>query len=1209
MKHICNILVFSLISCLWINDSYAQATNCADSYLSPFCSGIAQYPANYDSTGAGSGPQAPAGPNYDCLGTQGNPTYFSLTIEQTGSIDFTLDNTANVDIDFIVWGPFNSLATANSACDSMGHGGTWGGIADCSYSGFAQEQVSIPNAQAGEVYILMVTNYANVATSIFSTQNSGSGNVACPCEIPYTIDTMNATAGNQGFLTDTINDINQFVVCPNHTLGIQVEAKAGASDTLSMYGPFTTVNNAFTNNTVFAFNPGSKDSLAIFTLVTPTTSDIGVNRFTIGMRNDLYTGGLTDSSCFDLLDIEVIVPGVQLNNKNVCSGESFQVIADSIPTTVLGSSNYTWTQISGPSVVFSSTSSRTPTITIPITAGTSSNDSTIIVVDYNYGGLCPMQDTMILYYPDMSIAASALIDSICAGDSTILTVALADTLYPAICDDYNVDTIPFSPLATTGGTIVNNFSATSTFGVSDEGVSDALPIGFDFDFYCNSFDTFYLHTNGFMTFDTISSSAGLLSGAGLPNANVPNNIIAFSWADLDVSNGGTINYYTQGVAPNRQLVVNYNAIQTWLGGSSTTTQVILNEIDNSIEIHITDNTLFSSIIGIEDGTGTNAHYHASLASTQGRANGPITNRAYRFSPKVFGPFYAWSPVNSINSATILNPTASPTATTTYQIEVSDGICKYIDTTVVHVLSTLSAPTVACDSSTTNAISFSWTNLNLPATGFYEYSIDGGNTWINVGATFAATATGLTANTSYTILVRANDGTNGSCPVSPSSSTTCMTLIPDCNANPPIAINLTPSHLACHNDSSGCVHATVSGGSGNPMNLAWSTGVSNIDSICNLHIGTYTLVVTDTIPTSGAPILCVDSQSITLTQPTVLAINIDNFTPPTCNLSTDGSISTTSTGGTPSYSYQWSHSASATSDDVNNLGGGTFGVTVTDANGCTDTTQITLVVPNAMTTTVDSVKYSDCTGTTDGAIYISINGGAQPLSYLWSNNSSNEDLTLAASGYHTVTITDANGCTDTIGANIIQPLTPILDAFVSAVGTKNTAVPMNSSVTISAGATGANYTWTSIADPVTGNANIANPNAATTVANPDPEGLYTYIVTANITTGTTTCTATDTVWIKVEPPFQGIPTAFSPDGDNINDTFRPVMLADDEIKVFRIYNRWGQEVYNADVMHHDGWDGTYKGVPQPTGVYIYLLEYKKASDSKPTITKGEFTLIR
>ena len=59
---------------LYSTNMTGQALNCNQSGLSPFCSGIAQYAANFDGTGAGSGPQAPSGPNYDCLGTQGNPT-------------------------------------------------------------------------------------------------------------------------------------------------------------------------------------------------------------------------------------------------------------------------------------------------------------------------------------------------------------------------------------------------------------------------------------------------------------------------------------------------------------------------------------------------------------------------------------------------------------------------------------------------------------------------------------------------------------------------------------------------------------------------------------------------------------------------------------------------------------------------------------------------------------------------------------------------------------------------------------------------------------------------------------------------------------------------------------------------------------------------------------------------------------------------------
>ena len=78
---------------------------------------------------------------------------------------------------------------------------------------------------------------------------------------------------------------------------------------------------------------------------------------------------------------------------------------------------------------------------------------------------------------------------------------------------------------------------------------------------------------------------------------------------------------------------------------------------------------------------------------------------------------------------------------------------------------------------------------------------------------------------------------------------------------------------------------------------------------------------------------------------------------------------------------------------------------------------------------------------------------------------------------------------------------------------------------------------------------------------------------------------------------------------MNDTFRPITLADGEVTTFRIYNRWGQEVYNGDEAHGNGWDGTFKGVAQPAAVYIYTIVYQKASDPEPKSAKGQLTLIR
>lgn len=1437
MKYIYSIGLFCLISCFWVTNSNAQAPNCFDAYLSPFCSGIAQYPANSDGTGSGSGPQAPAGPNYDCLGTQGNPSYFSLTIQQTGNISFTLDNTANVDIDFILWGPFSNLTTASNACDSMGQGNQWGDVADCSYSVASQELVEIANAQNGEIYVLMVTNYANTPTNIFSTNNTGTGGIACPCDIPYTVDTMPAVAGNQGYLVDTFNNVNRFLVCPGNTLGIQVGARGSLNDTISLYGPFTNVNTVFPINSIFAVNPNppSKDSLTIFNLVTTTNDDIGVRGYNIGLRNDLNTGGFSDSSCFDLLDIQVIVPGVSLSDRDVCSGEVFKIIADSIPTTTLGSSNYSWRQIHGSTVSFSSTTSRTPTVTIPTTNSTSSNDSIIIVVDYDYGTLCPMSDTMILRFPDMSITTTALPDSVCAGQTSDLLVVLSDTLYPPVCNDYNVNTIPFAPIPGTGTSLT----------LGDDALSASLPIGFNFNFFCNNYTNFFISSNGFITFNP-SSGNGCCTGLTIPSTGFsnPDDLIAMCWTDCNPTTGGTIEYFTVGTAPNRQLIVNFINISPFSTNiGNQTVQAILFESTNIIEIHVTNATRSGTsnlTIGIENVDGTLGH----AAPGANANNTTITNTAFRFEPKNFGPFYTWSPAGSLNASDIADPIATITASTTYSVTVKDGVCSYIDTTHVHAIPSLNMPTVMCDSSTINSISFSWTNLNLPATGFYEYSLNGGP-WVNVGTALFTTATGLLNSTTYTIRVRANDGTGGVCHLSPIGTTNCGTLNPDCIVNPPINIALTSTDLSCNNDSSGCINAVVTGGSGNPMNLTWSNGIIDIDSICNLTPGTYTLVVIDTFSTtSGTPTLisCIDSQTVTITEPPVLAITIDSFSNPSCNGVLDGTINTTTIGGTANYNYNWSGISNNT-PDLSSLNGGVYTVTVIDANRCTDTAQITLVDPSPIVITVDSTINNSCAGTPDGAVYITASGGTGTLTYSWNpttmtedfigasngtyivtvtdstgctntaqatvnptvsltvsntvtnplcngdngtatltvtsgsgnyqfdwgaasttttntasivagnfvvtitdtNNGctttntvnvvepavltvtlvdttnigcldapnsgaidiqvvggttpysfvwdsgptpNNEDLTGLAGGTYSVVVTDINnctisggpytveevagisvsittitgdlscdlqpigslqatgtggsnityvwsnangttnstitnlgagsytvtatnndGCTDIASGTINAPVIPTVDAFVSVTGMTSVSVPLNSSVIISAGTSSFNYNWTNTADPVTGNANIANPTAATTTTSPDPEGEYTYIVTASATTNDTTCIATDTVRITVEIPFKGIPTAFTPDGDGINDTFRPVMLANDEVKVFRIYNRWGQEIFNGDQDHLNGWDGTYQGVPQPTEVYLYLIEYQKESDPEPITTKGEFTLIR
>ena len=106
-----------------------------------------------------------------------------------------------------------------------------------------------------------------------------------------------------------------------------------------------------------------------------------------------------------------------------------------------------------------------------------------------------------------------------------------------------------------------------------------------------------------------------------------------------------------------------------------------------------------------------------------------------------------------------------------------------------------------------------------------------------------------------------------------------------------------------------------------------------------------------------------------------------------------------------------------------------------------------------------------------------------------------------------------------------------------------------------------------------------------------------------------CFDYDTLYLTVETPYKGIPDAFTPNGDGLNDLFRPVNLDASSIMLFRIYNRFGQEVYNGDELPNGGWDGTLGGIPQPTEVYIYVLTFQRQSDATATTIRGQVSLIR
>jgi len=176
---------------------------------------------------------------------------------------------------------------------------------------------------------------------------------------------------------------------------------------------------------------------------------------------------------------------------------------------------------------------------------------------------------------------------------------ITSVIPPCCINPYSVMSIPFAPVAGAGTTIF----------LGDDVSSGMLPIGFTFSFYCVDYTQFHIADNGYIGFNAPSFSSGCCSGQCLPTATDPNNLIAASWEDWYNLSGGTISYFTTGIAPNRRLVVNWTNIPHYPGGAGNfpgTFQIVCYETTNIIEVFITTMPTDGGLhtVGVENATGT-----------------------------------------------------------------------------------------------------------------------------------------------------------------------------------------------------------------------------------------------------------------------------------------------------------------------------------------------------------------------------------------------------------------------------------------------------------------------------------------------------------------------------------------------------------------------------------------------------------------------------
>jgi gliding motility-associated-like protein len=230
-------LTFSLFFIFLSSIVFAQGFDCSSA--EGFCTGTSvNFP---NSTGQGDGG------SYGCLGSTPNQAWYYLQIDNSGNIDIHIEQTSTggsgIDVDFICWGPFPNM-TAACGIDFENEPSV-----DCSYSAAPTEDCNIPNAQAGEFYLLLLTNFSDQPGNIEFSQNGGTGTTDCGvlCNAP------NASTGSAQVITCTSPSVT--LSGSSTTAGVTYQWAGPGGFTSSSQNPTVSVNGTYTLTVTDPANP------------------------------------------------------------------------------------------------------------------------------------------------------------------------------------------------------------------------------------------------------------------------------------------------------------------------------------------------------------------------------------------------------------------------------------------------------------------------------------------------------------------------------------------------------------------------------------------------------------------------------------------------------------------------------------------------------------------------------------------------------------------------------------------------------------------------------------------------------------------------------------------------------------------------------------------------------------------------------------------
>ena len=545
--------------------------------------------------------------------------------------------------------------------------------------------------------------------------------------------------------------------------------------------------------------------------------------------------------------------------------------------------------------------------------------------------------------------------------------------------------------------------------------------------------------------------------------------------------------------------------------------------------------------------------------------------------------------------------------------------------------TVSGGTTPYAYSWTGPITSSSEDINMIPGGVYNLAITDGNSCIHnssytineplpisttfttvnphcYGETSASTTVNITGGTSpYFILWSTFATTSTLSSITAGSYTVIITDDNGCMHSNNVTItqpdqlsitNASITNCRCHGDSTGQINFVVLGGIGT-LSYSWSTGSANTNEYLTAPADFYSVFISDD---SG----CFTIGYFDVTEPSPFVTNVTGNSP-TCSDNSTGFAVVNASGSTPPYTYNWNTFPTQTGIMAIRLTAGVYVVTISDINACTTLDSVTIIAPSPITvsTAPTAVK---CFAGNDGMVVVSAAGGSSPYKYILNGILQNDSIfTGLSAGNYIIVVEDNNGCIGNTTLSISEPTNFTMAPTASPrVIQRGMTTQLNAN--ISSPLTIIRINWS--ADPATSDsldfsACALAYNCATPTAQPNQTTLYT-IEAIN----SDTCSIFDTVRVIVlQERAIFIPTAFSPNGDNKNETFDFQILGARSVAV-NIYNRYGELMYNNASQSNgagQGWDGIFKGAKVAMDSYVYQFNVEFWDGTKETMS-GTVTVL-